>query len=109
MKADRHHPTTAVNFSLPKRLDALTADAVYMEVRRILSRGAQRLTLDAGAMAYISSKGIRTLVRLREELRRDGGVLILENLQAFAQDVLRASGLGDDLTGIDGRDAVVCC
>jgi anti-anti-sigma factor len=108
MKPDRHHPATAVNFHLPKRLDALTADGVYLEVRRILSRGAQRLTLDAGAMVYVSSKGIRTLLRLREELHRDDGVLILKNLQTFAQDVLRASGLGDDLTGLDGDIDMVC-
>ena len=108
MRPDRHQPTTAVSFCLPKRLDALTADSVHTEVRRILSRGARRLTLDAGAMAYISSKGIRTLLRLREELHRNGGVLILENLQAFALQVLRASGLGDDLTDLDGGNEMVC-
>ena len=67
---------TAVTFNLPERLDALTAEAVYAEVHRILKPGVRRLTLDAGGMAYISSRGVRALLRVREEMHRDGGVIV---------------------------------
>jgi anti-anti-sigma factor len=108
MTAERHHPTRAVTFSLPERLDALTADGVYMEIHRIWKGGSHRLILDAGAMAYISSRGIRALLRMRKDVRRDGGVLVLENLRAFAREVLTASGLGDDLEGLVADDGMVC-
>ena len=99
---------TAVTFNLPERLDALTAEAVYAEVHRILKPGVRRLTLDAGGMAYISSRGVRALLRVREEMHRDGGVIVLENPQAFVQAVLTASGLGVDLTRLNGEEDRVC-
>jgi anti-anti-sigma factor len=97
MKADRHPTAQAQAFTLPERLDALTADGVYADIERMLEGGIRHLTLDAGAMAYLSSKGVRVLVRMRAAFQNQGAVLRLVNLQAFAGEVLRASGLGVDL------------
>jgi anti-anti-sigma regulatory factor len=56
MKADRHPAAQAQALTLPARLDALTAEGVYADVEKILAGGIRHLTLDAGAMAYLSSK-----------------------------------------------------
>jgi anti-anti-sigma factor len=108
MKADRHATTPVQVFVLPERLDALTADGVYADVEKISNGGIPYLTLDAGAMAYLSSKGVRVLLRMRARFQKQGAVLHLANLQAFAHEVLKASGLGADLQDLDGDSAGVC-
>ncbi|MDJ0781583.1 MAG: STAS domain-containing protein [Desulfosarcinaceae bacterium] len=108
MNPIRHPPAAAVRLALPERLDALTAMAVYDHYRQFIDSGACCLTLDAGAMAYISSKGIRSLLRLRRACHAAGGSLCLENLQSFAREVLAASGLNADLDRQDGERGPVC-
>jgi anti-anti-sigma factor len=108
MNADRHPTAAAPVFTLPERLDALTADSVYAEVEERLAAGISHLTLDAGAMTYLSSKGVRILLKMRKVFQKQGAVLSLANLQAFAQEVLTASGLGADLQILDKESARVC-
>ncbi|MEJ2639496.1 MAG: STAS domain-containing protein [Desulfosarcinaceae bacterium] len=108
MNAARHPTAPAHVFTLPERLDALTADDVYKDVEKHLDAGTRHLTLDAGAMAYLSSKGVRMLLRMRKVFQKQGTVLHLANLQAFAHEVLTASGLGADLQVLEGDSTRVC-
>jgi anti-anti-sigma factor len=97
MNTDCHPTAPAQVFTLPERLDALTADDVYKDVEKYLDAGTRHLTLDAGAMAYLSSKGVRMLLRMRRVFQNQDAVLRLVNLQAFAHEVLTASEPGADL------------
>lgn len=108
MNADRHSTAPVQVFTLPERLDALTADSVYADVEKCLDAGTRHLTLDAGAMTYLSSKGVRVLVRTRAAFQNRNADLRLANLQAFAHEVLTASGLGTDLQVLD-RDSAGAC
>lgn len=108
MNADRHSTAPVQVFTLPERLDALTADRVYEDVEKFLNTGIRHLTLDAGATAYLSSPGIRMLLRIRKVLQKQDAALRLVNLQAFAKGVLTASGLGVDLQVLEGDSAGAC-
>lgn len=108
MKTDHHPPTPVDTVALPERLDALTAEAVYAEIHKRLDARTTRLGLDASAMTYISSKGIRTLLRIRTDLNQHGGTLVIDGLQDFAREVLAASGLDDDLRNMGSEDDRTC-
>lgn len=84
-------PTTV--FTLPERLDALTAETTQRELSNLIGDHRQQLVLDAGPMAFITSKGVRTLSGIRHQLEAKGGTLTLVEVQTFVRQVLTACGL----------------
>lgn len=108
MKANRQENISFQRVDLPERLDALTAEAAYWTIHKGLLGRHPRLRLDATPMAYISSQGVGTLARIRNDIQRRGGIFVLENLQVFAREVLTVSGLGADLCGTKRTTGMVC-
>jgi anti-sigma B factor antagonist len=58
-------------------LDAATADLVEREVDRLLAVGIRHLTLDLSGVTFMDSRGLRLLLVLRNDARRDGHALQL--------------------------------
>jgi anti-sigma B factor antagonist len=61
---------TTSHIILEKRMDYLIAD-----------NSATVITLDMGGVEYISSMGIRAVLKARKDLDRRGGTLLMANLQ----------------------------
>jgi len=55
---------------LEKKIDFLTGDGA-----------ARVITLDMGGVEYISSMGVRVILKARKDLTRRGGTLLMMNLQ----------------------------
>ena len=78
-----------LTLGLAGRLDSTTsavlADALALE-------GVGHLVLDFGACPYISSAGLRELLRAQKRMAASGGTILLTNVSREVQDVLDMTG-----------------
>lgn len=78
--------------SLSGRIDAATSPSVNRSVREAMSQGARQIIVELRDVTFLSSSGLRTLLLLARELRRDGGDLILCSLQPQVAEVFHLTG-----------------
>jgi anti-anti-sigma factor len=78
--------------SLSGRIDAGTAPAVNRAVRDAMAKGGRHIIVELRDVTFLSSSGLRTLLLLARELRRDGGDLILCALQPQVAEVFHLTG-----------------
>ena len=86
------------------RLDAEGSSALEGELNEAIRAGARRLRLVLTNVAFLSSAGIRTLLKGQQAVARLGGELRIEEASATVLEVLRLSGL-DELLGTGGSKA----
>ena len=85
------------------RLDAVTA----LELDKNLSPqldGVDDLTIDLSELEYISSAGLRTLLKIQKRMDRQGTMRI-KNIRENVREVLDMTGFSDFLTIADDRKA----
>ena len=90
-------------YPLPHRLDVRNSAAVGKAISELIEGSPQSLILDARDLAYISSKGVHTLRRLRICLQAAGGALTVVGPRPFVREVLTYGGLGDILQPMEGE------
>jgi anti-anti-sigma factor len=78
---------------LKGRLDAAWAEHFHSAVREALRDGHHHVRIDAAGLEYLSSAGIRTLLRIQRELAAVKGSFGIIRASAFVADTLRLSGL----------------
>ncbi len=76
------------------RLDATWAEHLLGVVREIVREGHHQVRLDAAGLEYLSSAGIRALLRIRREVEAVNGSFGVVRAASFVQETLRMSGLG---------------
>ena len=74
-------------------MDLRTADDVIDVADDLLERGAAHVVLECGELTFIDSSGLAVLIRLYQQLNRDGGTLGMRNCDAFTRNVLEVTGL----------------
>lgn len=63
-------------------LDTLTYPSLEKKMDFLINGGAARvITLDMGSVDYLSSMGVRVVLKARKDLHRRGGTFMLANLQ----------------------------
>ncbi|MDX9981473.1 MAG: STAS domain-containing protein [Lentisphaeria bacterium] len=78
---------------LTGRLDAAWSEHLLGMVRDIVREGHHQVLLDAAGLEYLSSAGIRALLKIRRELQAVNGTFGIVQAATFVQDTLRMSGL----------------
>ena len=73
-------------------VDALTADKVTQYLSSLISAGKKQIILDLGQVDFISSAGLRAILIVLKESRKQGGDLRLACAQPGVQSVLELSG-----------------
>lgn len=79
-------------------LDIATADALDREVRELRTSGFDRVVIDLRDVTFIDSSGLRVLLSLRNDAKRDGHHLELVPAARQAQRIFsltRTGGLFD--------------
>lgn len=84
---------THVELAVTGRLDAYWADHLAAAIDEVLRRGADRIRLDLAAVEYLSSVGIRVLLRYYKEAQRLEGSFAVVRPSAAVQTVLELAGL----------------
>jgi anti-anti-sigma factor len=77
---------------LAGRIDAATAPAVNKAVRAAMADGVRQIVVELREVTFLSSSGLRALLLLARELRREGGDLVLCALQPQVAEVFHLTG-----------------
>ncbi len=83
---------------LKGKLDALTCSAVETELSTLLEAGRLKLVLDFGELTYISSAGLRILLKTAKQVKALSGELILCSMKDFIKEVFDVSGFSGIMT-----------
>ena len=74
---------------LPERIDASNAAAAEAEIEQILAEGtAEKIILDAGTLEYISSAGLRIIIKL---VKREKNVTVVK-VSPVVYEIFEVSG-----------------
>ena len=77
------------------RLNASRAEYFLDAFMEYIRRGEHQLVIDAAGMEFLSSAGIRSLMRIHKELARVEGRFVMINTNEFVRSTLETTGLGE--------------
>lgn len=101
-----HDKVTVVSIS--GSIDAMTADEVTDFLSKCIAQKQLQLVLDLGAVEFMSSSGIRSIMQILKEVHKiDGGDLRLAAAQPGVTRVLTMSGIIDVLQSFPATDEAV--
>ena len=89
---------TELTLSLEGRLDTTTAPQLEAELRSGLE-GVQALTIDMEKLVYISSAGLRVLLKAQKVMNKQGKMTV-KNVSQEIKDVFEVTGF-DELLNIE--------
>jgi anti-sigma B factor antagonist len=79
-------------FKLNGRLDSNTAMGFEQKLFDCIENGTQRLILDFQDLDYISSAGLRVILKATKNLKGAEGKLVLCSMQDYVKEVFEISG-----------------
>jgi len=80
-------------FEVAGRVDSVNANEFGAALDQAIKDGKRNLVLDLGGVEYMSSAGLREMVRVLKQVRREGGDVRLAALSERVQEVLELAGL----------------
>jgi len=89
----------AVELKVKGRLDAYWADHLSNALEEAIRGGADRIRLNLAEVSYMSSVGIRVLLKFFKQLQRIKGSFVVCNPSAAVESVLQLAGLEALLSG----------
>ena len=92
MTVSIQHDERVVIANVRGSIDALTAPDLTQALEAQIDAGHVRVVVDLEGVEYISSAGLRTILRALKRARRSGGDLRLTGLQPSVRHVLELSG-----------------
>jgi anti-anti-sigma factor len=107
MEINTRRAGNATIVSLAGELDAYWAGETERELLGLVDKGRHELVLDLSELSYLSSGGLRALLRTHRRLTELGGKLGLAAPQAYVRDVLSVSGLAQMLSVYDTLQAAL--
>jgi anti-sigma B factor antagonist len=75
-----------------KRLDTATTPAVEQEVMARIDAGTSKVVFDFGNTEYISSAGLRVMVKAAKAVAKSGGGVAVTRTNTHVKEVLKLSG-----------------
>ena len=79
-------------------IDAVSAETLSVRLSELIDDGARVIVLDAGAVSFMDSSGLRVIIGAANRLRALGGQLFIEGMSGAVQRVLEITGLLDRLS-----------
>ncbi|MDA8126490.1 MAG: STAS domain-containing protein [Deltaproteobacteria bacterium] len=95
MEIERKQQGDSAEVKISGRLDAHWSDQLDRELAEVVRAGALRIDLDMAGIEYISSAGIRILMKSWKELQAINGRFRIVSLSANVRKVLKMSGMLD--------------
>lgn len=87
---------TALTLYLTGRLDTITAPQLEQYLQGVMD-GVQELVLDFAGLVYLSSAGLRVLLKIRKQMDHRGN-LVVRHPNEMIQEVFEMTGFADILT-----------
>ena len=80
------------------RVDTVTSSDLEMAVIQVWDQPAMTLVFDCSQMEYISSSGLRVVLKAHKQVTAAGGKFILRNLNSDVRSVIDLTGFSRILT-----------
>lgn len=93
MEIKRQHSANVLTLLVDGRLDAYWADHLSAALDDALRSGARRVHIDMAQVSFVSSVGIRVLLRFHKQLQRIDGSLTVVDPSEAVSSVLEMAGL----------------
>ena len=88
-------------FRLKGRLDSNTAQGLEDELFRAISDGSKKIIVDFENLDYISSAGLRILLKANRALLREDGRVILCSMQSYIREIFKTTGIDNFVPILD--------
>ncbi|NCC51174.1 MAG: anti-sigma factor antagonist [Spartobacteria bacterium] len=105
MKIDVSKRKEGALLTVSGRLDAMTSMDFNQACENLLDEGCENIVVDLGALDYISSAGLRSLLVAGKRISADGGNLLLSRLTGMAREVFDISGFSSVFSVYDTVEA----
>ena len=86
------------------RLDSNTSPEFEETLFQAIRNGTQKVVIDCRALAYISSAGLRVILKAAKDMKRSEGQLVLCALQDYVREVFEISGFDSFLPIVPSVD-----
>ncbi|MHB8771363.1 MAG: STAS domain-containing protein [Syntrophales bacterium] len=105
MEIERKHTTDKVTLGISGRLDAHWAEQLDRELAEVVREGTRLIRLDMGAIDYVSSAGIRILLKYWKELKAINGSFRIASPSHNVRKILNMAGMLEMLEEPGGSPA----
>ena len=92
---------------LKGRLDSNTSPEFEKSIFNAIESGVARMIVDFENLDYISSAGLRVILKAAKELKRSEGVFVLCSMKDYVKEVFEISGFDSFLPIESNLDAAV--
>lgn len=79
-------------FRLTGRLDSNTSPEFEEKIEKAIESGSNKMIIDFEGLDYISSAGLRVILKATKDLKRIEGSVILCSMQDYVKEVFEISG-----------------
>lgn len=79
-------------FSLSGRLDSNTSPDFEKRLAEMIGQGNRRVVVDFGSLDYISSAGLRVILKTTKDIKRAEGLFVLCAMQDYVREVFEIAG-----------------
>lgn len=86
-----------VIISLKGRLDTMTAPQLESEINNLDYAETETVTLNLHELEYVSSSGLRVILMLHKNLKKNGGNLKIINVSNTIMELFSMTGMADYL------------
>ena len=81
-------------FKLNGRLDSNTSQGIEQKIFQAISDGSKNVVVDFKDLDYISSAGLRVILKATKAIKREEGRIMLCSMQDYVKEVFETSGVG---------------
>ncbi len=81
-------------YRLKGRLDSNTSQGLESKIFQAISGGSKRIIVDFTDLNYISSDGLRVILKTTKAIKREDGQIMLCCMQDYVKEVFETAGIG---------------
>lgn len=91
-------------FKLNGRLDSNTSQGFEEKIFNAITDGSKQMVIDFKDIDYISSAGLRVILKATKALNREKGKIMLCSMQDYVKEVFEIAGFDAFLPIVENRD-----
>ena len=91
-------------FKLNGRLDSNTSQGFEQKLFQAIADGSKNMVVDFKDLDYISSAGLRVILKAFKALQREDGRIILCSMQKYVREIFEMIGIDSFVPTLDTMD-----
>ena len=91
-------------YRLIGRLDSNTSPRLEQKLFQAIFEGAKKMVVDFKDIDYISSAGLRVILKAFKALQREDGRIILCSMQKYVREIFEMTGIDSFVPTLDTMD-----